>query len=56
MKKQYINPVLTVINVQTQQMIAESAGFGSGTKGGGEAVSRRGYNVWDDEDEFDSEE
>ena len=55
MKKQYINPELTVIKIQTQQMIATSAGFGSGTKGGGEAASRRGRNAWE-EDEYHEEE
>ena len=48
MKKQYINPQLNVFCVETQQMIAESVGFGAGTKNGGDAASRR-RNNWDDE-------
>ena len=39
MKKTYIIPSVEVIRVQTQQMIATSAGFGSGTKDGGAAAS-----------------
>lgn len=58
MKKTYINPTMNIVNVQTQQMIAESAGFGEGQKAGSVAVSRRGRNrnVWDDEEEEYEEE
>ncbi len=58
MKKTYINPAMNIVNVQTQQMIAESAGFGEGKKSGSVAVSRRGRNnnVWDDEEEEYEEE
>ena len=57
MKKTYINPTINIVNVQTQQMIAASD-FGTGTKSGSEAVSRRGRNnnVWDDEEEEYEEE
>ncbi|MBP5338308.1 MAG: hypothetical protein J6Z14_03245 [Prevotella sp.] len=56
MKKTYINPELNVINVHTQQMIADSqAGIGQGTKDGGSAASRRRRNDWDDEEEEDEE-
>jgi hypothetical protein len=40
MKKTYINPEMEIIKVQTQQMIATSAGFGSGQKDGGVAAGR----------------
>ena len=58
MKKTYINPTMNIVNVQTQQMIAESAGFGEGKKSGSDAASRRGRNnnVWDDEEEEYEEE
>lgn len=58
MKKTYINPAINIVNVQTQQMIAESGGFGSGTKSGSQAASRRGRNnnVWDEEEEYEEEE
>ena len=48
---------MNIVNVQTQQMIAASD-FGTGTKAGNEAVSRRGRNnnVWDDEEEEYEEE
>ena len=49
---------MNIVNVQTQQMIAESAGFGKGKKSGSDAASRRGRNsnVWDDEEEEYEEE
>lgn len=58
MKKTYINPTINIVNVQTQQMIAESVGFGKGQKAGSDAASRRGRNnnVWDDEEEEYEEE
>ena len=56
MKKTYQNPEMEVIKVQTQQLLEASAGFGPGTKDGGNAASRHRHNVWDDEDEFDDEE
>lgn len=48
---------MNIVNVQTQQMIAASD-FGTGTKDGSVAVSRRGRNnnVWDDEEEEYEEE
>lgn len=57
MKKTYIHPEIIVFSVQMQEMIAESAGFGEGTKEGSEAVSRRRHRQtgWDDED-WDDEE
>ena len=53
MKKTYINPITAVINVQTQQLMtgSESALIGQGQKDGGNAASRRGVSVWDDEEE-----
>ena len=40
MKKTYINPEMNIVKIETQQMIAMSGGFGSGTKDGGDAASR----------------
>lgn len=51
MKKQYINPELTVINVSTQSIMEASAGFGSGTKSGGDAASRYHNSLWDSDDD-----
>ena len=47
---------MTVVNVQSQLMQEASAGFGEGTKPGGDAASRRGrYDVWDEDEEYDEE-
>ena len=55
MKKQYINPQTIIVSVEAQQMIADSqlVNFGSGTKSGGSAASRRGYSIWDDDEEYE---
>lgn len=57
MKKQYINPTTIILEIKTTQMIASSAFTpetkdvpvqpGSATEWG----SRKGPNVWDDEEE-----
>ena len=58
MKKIYQNPETKIVKVQTAKMIAVS-GFnqdlgGEGTGGaGGNALSRRGGSVWDDDDDTD---
>ena len=54
MKKTYINPETNVVLVQAQLMQTES--WGEGQRPGSEAVSRRGYSVWDDEEENDEDE
>jgi hypothetical protein len=58
MKKKYINPELTVINVQIQPMMAQSqtVDFGEGTKKGSDAASRDAFGLWEPDDEFDEEE
>ncbi|MBR0037958.1 MAG: hypothetical protein IJP70_10025 [Bacteroidales bacterium] len=50
MKKKYIIPNINVVKIQTQQVIAASATveFGSGTKAGNEACSRRVDSGWSD--------
>ena len=52
MKHTYIIPQTRLINVELQQMIAQSVGFESSyvnpTSGGD---SRRNSDLWDDEDE-----
>ena len=55
MKKTYINPVTAVVNVQTQQMIAESAGFSKESLNGSLAASRNNRSLWDSEDDYDYE-
>ena len=65
MKKKYINPTLSVVEINTIQMIATSVGFGDGTMDGSAAASReddllweendgsrRHNNVWDEEEEY----
>lgn len=53
MKKTYINPQLTIMNVRTQPIMEASAGFGSGTKNGADACSRFRNKLWeDDEDDW----
>lgn len=55
MKKTYINPETNVVLVEAQLMQTES--WGEGQRPGSEAVSRRrGYSVWDDEENLDEEE
>ena len=53
MKKTYINPDTTIVNVKTQQLLTVSGEFGTGTKSGGVAASRRGRSLWDDEEDDD---
>jgi hypothetical protein len=52
MKKIYQNPTLTIVNVQTTQMIAasEQRGFGGNVTTATGAESRRN-TLWDDEEE-----
>ncbi|MBP3788557.1 MAG: hypothetical protein J6I52_02960 [Prevotella sp.] len=53
-RKQYVQPVMTLVNVQLQTMIAASGdsalGVGSGTRNAEESLSRQGSS-WDDEEE-----
>lgn len=51
MKKKYRNPELTVISIQTQQMIAGSD-FGKEKKDGSLAASRRGTS-WEEEEDYE---
>jgi len=53
MKKTYINPETTIVSVKTQHILTVSGEFGTGTKAGGLAASRRGRSLWDDEEEED---
>lgn len=53
MKKTYISPETEIVNIQTQPLLEASAGFGTGTMGGGDAASRRHFNVWDEWDDND---
>ena len=53
MKKTYINPDTTIVNVKTQQLLTVSGEFGTDKKDGGDAASRRGRSFWDDEEEED---
>ena len=39
MKKTYIRPSMDIVKIETQQVIAASAGFGSGTKDGSGAAA-----------------
>ena len=60
MKKAYITPILSVQTIELQQLMAGSLTFddengtGSGSFEDGNAtgpgLSRRGHNIWDDED------
>ena len=53
MKKTYINPVMNVVKIETQMMLAASKttlGFGSGTQDGGAACSREFEDFDDCED------
>ena len=53
-RKQYVQPVMTLVNVQLQTMIAASGdsalGVGYGTRSASESLSRQG-SFWDDEEE-----
>ena len=54
MKKEYINPTIEIIKVETMQMIAESVIVekGEGNIDPNLAGSREGRGFWDDEDEY----
>ena len=59
--KKYIQPITTEVTVELASIIATSPvsevtgadglEMGNGEFGGGEVDSRRGRNIWDDEDE-----
>ena len=40
MKKTYKNPTLTVVNIQSSNLMQISGGFGTGTQSGGSAAGR----------------
>ena len=52
MKKEYINPTMEVVNIETMSVLAASdkVGIGSGTKSPGGADSRNFDPYWDDEE------
>ena len=61
MKKQYINPEMAIVKIQTVQMIATSNVEDGFTKSGQESLepeqtsgnlSRQGRGFWDDEEEY----
>lgn len=49
MKKIYQNPTITIVKIQTLQMLAESVGVGA-TYNGETVLSRRDHSDWDDEE------
>ncbi|MBQ8657348.1 MAG: hypothetical protein IJ527_09930 [Prevotella sp.] len=53
MKKQYINPEIEVVNIETHALMAGSPGAG-GEFGGGGVLSREGdvNPYWDEEDDW----
>ena len=51
MKKTYQNPTTTIVKIHTAQMLADSLGFSSDTKGASDSDARRYRGVWDDDDE-----
>ena len=50
MKKVYINPTTSIVNIETAQMIAASIGFGDSVESAAGAESRKG-SFWDDDEE-----
>ena len=53
MKKKYINPILSVIKVETSMMLATSGfqdSLNTDCASGDKALSRRGYSFDDDEE------
>lgn len=53
MKKIYQKPIVNIVAIQTQQMIAESIGVGANYNGTTTVESRRRNGVWDDEEDYD---
>ena len=49
MKKTYINPTMTIVKIQTAQMIAASPIYGGSTEATSGNLSREG-SFWDDDD------
>ena len=47
MKKEYINPAVEVINIETAQMIADSLGIGDSVDSATDAESRDEFDIWD---------
>ena len=47
MKKEYINPAIEVINLETAQMIAESLTIGDPIESADVAESRDEFDLWD---------
>ena len=52
MKKQYVNPEMDVVKVETMSVLAESASISEEKKNTLEAQSRDYLLDWDDEDDF----
>lgn len=51
MKKIYQNPTIKTVRIASQRLLADSLQYGSTTTETSGNLSRRGNNVWDDEDE-----
>ena len=49
MKKTYINPTMTIVKIQTAQMIAASPIYGGSTEATSGNLSRES-SFWDDDD------
>ena len=49
MKKTYINPTMTIVKIQTAQMLAASPGYGGSTTETSGNLSRES-SFWDDDD------
>ena len=61
MKKNYIEPKLMVINIETQGVIATStmqvnSSDTDGIIDNNEVLSRKSFSIWDDDDEEEEEE
>ena len=46
MKKEYINPTVEIINIETAQMIAQSIGIGEPLESADGAESRDEFDLW----------
>ena len=51
MKKIYQNPTIKIVRIATQRLLADSLQYGRSTTETSGNLSRRGGDIWDDEDE-----
>ena len=53
MKKIYQNPTIKIVRIATQRLLADSLQYGGTTTKNNGNLSRRGNDLWDDDEDDD---